>query len=154
MAYVNPETNIQGSGYHINQALIAIGSGGITGVGYGQSTAKVGYLPEPIGDSIFAVIAEEFGFLGAVIVIIIFAILVTRIFILSMRTEHKFGQLLLVGFGSIISIQSFVNIAAISGLIPLTGMSLPFISYGGTGMVATLSMLGIAVNVSSYSRNV
>ncbi len=154
MAYINPESNIQSSGYHINQALIAIGSGGFLGVGYGQSATKVSFLPEPIGDSIFAVIAEEFGFLGSSIVVLVFTILVTRIFILSMRTEHKFGQLLLVGFGSIIGIQSFVNIAAISGLIPLTGMPLPFISYGSTAMIAMLTMLGIIINISSYSRNI
>ncbi len=154
MAYVNPETNLQSSGYHINQALMAIGTGGFKGVGYGQSTTKVGYLPEPIGDSIFAVIAEEFGFLGSLIVIFSFVILVTRIFILSLHTEHKFGQLLLVGFGSILGIQAFVNIAAISGLIPLTGIPLPFISYGSTGMIVMLGMLGITMNISSYSRNV
>ncbi len=154
MSYINPETNIQSSGYHINQALIAIGNGGLTGVGYGQSATKVGYLPEPIGDSIFAIIAEEFGFLGALMVILFFIVLVVRIFILSMRTEHKFGQLLLVGFGSVIGIQSFINIAAISGLIPLTGMPLPFVSYGSTSMIAMMGMLGIIMNISSYSRNV
>ena len=154
MSYINPETNLQSSGYHINQALIAIGTGGFTGVGYGQSATKVNYLPEPIGDSIFAVIAEEFGFWGALVVVLVFTILVTRIFILSMRTEHKFGQLLMVGFGSIVGIQSFVNIAAISGLVPLTGMPLPFISYGSTGLVIAMTMMGIAVNISSYGREV
>jgi len=150
--YLNPGANQEGASYHINQALIAIGSGGLTGVGFGQSTTKISYLPEPIGDSIFAVIAEELGFIGATTVIILFAVLVIRILMLALRTEHKFGRLILVGFGSLIGMQAFINIAAISGLIPLTGMPLPFISYGSSALVSLMAGIGIVANISSYTK--
>lgn len=150
--YLNPAANQETSGYHINQALIAIGSGGVYGVGLGQSTTKISYLPEPIGDSIFAVIAEELGFIGAATIILIFAVLIIRILALSSRVDHKFGQLLLIGFGTTIGLQTFINIAAISGIIPLTGMPLPFISYGSTAMVILMATMGIITNISTYTR--
>ncbi len=143
----------QGSRYHIEQALITIGSGGLFGVGYGQSTSKYNYLPEPIGDSIFAVIAEEFGFVGASTLIAVFLAIVARCFMMARKMAEPFGRLLLVGFASVIGIQAFVHIAAISGLIPLTGVPLPFISYGSTALVAFLTMAGIIVNITkSISR--
>ncbi len=150
-AFLNPEANLQTSGYHINQALIAIGSGGWWGVGYGQSNAKILYLPEPIGDSIFVIIAEELGFVGVLAVIGIFALLVMRIFLIAGKARDKFGQLLLIGFGSLIAIQVFINIASISGVIPLTGAPLPFISYGGTALAVFMTIAGIINNVSKYS---
>jgi cell division protein FtsW len=151
LSFLDPEANPLGSGYHINQALIAIGAGGLAGVGFGESTTKIQYLPEPIGDSIFAVLAEELGFVGSVSLIAIFAILVLKILLLARKTKDKFGKLLLVGFGSLISLQVFINIAAISGLIPLTGVPLPFISYGGTALAAFMTMGGIIANISKYS---
>ncbi len=151
-AYLNPTINQTTSGYHINQALIAIGSGGLYGVGLGQSTTKINYLPEPIGDSIFAVIAEEFGFIGASATVLIFGLLVIRVLMLASRVDHKFGQLLLIGFGSMLGLQSFINIAAISGIIPLTGIPLPFISYGSTAMIILMTTMGIVTNISSYTR--
>lgn len=138
----------QGSRYHLEQALITIGSGGLFGVGYGQSTSKYNYLPEPIGDSIFAVIAEELGFAGASILIAIFLLIVARSFLLAWKMTEPFGQLLLVGFSAVIGIQAFVHIASVSGLIPLTGVSLPFISYGSTSLVVFLTMAGIIVNIT------
>lgn len=140
-----------GGGYHLNQSLIAIGSGGLLGVGYGQSTTKINYLPEPIGDSIFAVIAEELGFVGSILLISAFLLLILKLLFLAKQTKEKFGQLILVGFGSLIAIQTFINIAAISGILPLTGTPLPFISYGGTALVVFLTMTGIAVNISKYA---
>lgn len=150
-SFLNPEANQLSSGYHINQTLIAIGSGGLWGVGYGQSTTKIKYLPEPIGDSIFAVIAEEMGFVGTGVLMGIFLLLILRTFQVAARAKDKFGHLLLVGFGSLIAIQAFVNIAAVSGVIPLTGAPLPFISYGGTALVSFMTIAGIINNVSKYN---
>jgi len=141
-----------GKAYHINQALFAMGSGGITGVGYGQSTTKLHYLPEPISDSIFAVIGEELGFVGSVTLASIFLFLIWRGLMIARRAPDIFGRLIVTSFISLIGIQAFVNMSAISGLIPLTGVPLPFISYGGTAMAVFLTMSGIIVNVSRYRR--
>lgn len=151
MSFIDPDQNVLSSSYHINQALIAIGSGNVFGVGYGESTTKIRYLPEPIGDSIFAVIAEELGFVGGIALIMCFLILITRIFILAKRSRDRFAQLILVGFSSLIGIQVFVNIGAISGLIPLTGMPLPFISYGGTALAVFMAISGIIVNITKHN---
>lgn len=140
----------QGAGFHLTQARIAIGSGGLWGTGYGQSTTKISYLPEPIGDSIFAVIGEETGFVGSAFLITVFLVFVFRIFWLAWKARDTFARLLLVGFGSLIAIQVFVNIGAISGIIPLTGTPLPFVSYGGTALAVFLTMSGIIVNVSKH----
>lgn len=145
--FLDPSAEVQGSGYQINQALTTIGSGGLTGVGYGQSTIKTS-LPERIGDSIFAVVAEEFGFIGSIFLILIFFALVTRAFLLSKRVKDQFGKLLLVGFGTILGIQAFVHIGGNSGLIPLTGVPLPFISFGGTALAVFMTMGGIMLNIS------
>jgi len=136
--------------YHLDQALIAIGSGGLTGVGYGQSTTKISYLPEPISDSIFAIIAEELGFIGAMFLITLFFLFVWRGLLIAKKTREPFGQLLAVGFSSIIGLQAFINIAAISGVLPPTGVPLPFISYGGTSLLTIMTMSGIIANISKY----
>jgi len=149
--FFNPEVDIQSSSYQLNQARIAIGSGGLRGVGYGKSTTKIHYLPQPIDDSIFAVIAEELGFIGAAILIFIFTVLATRSFLIARKVTDDFGQLLLVGFGSLIAIQVFIHIGAISGLIPLTGVPLPFVSYGGTALAVFMTISGIIVNISKYT---
>ncbi len=153
IGFLNPQENTQSSTYHINQSLIAIGSGGIFGVGYGQSTTKILYLPEPIGDSIFAVIGEEFGLVGGMVLVTAFLTLVLRGLILSRKIYDGFGQLLLVGFSFLIGFQAFVHIGAISGLIPLTGIPLPYISYGGTALAVFMSISGIMVNISKYANN-
>ncbi len=140
-----------GEGYHINQALMSIGSGGIFGVGFGKSTTKFEYLPEPIGDSIFAVIAEELGFVGASGMLAVFIVLITRGFLIAKKTRDKFARLVVVGVMSVIAIQAFVHIGAISGIIPLTGVSLPFISYGGTSLAVFLTMTGLVVKISKYT---
>ena len=152
ITFLNPGQNQETSSYHINQALIAIGSGGATGVGLGESTGKLNNLPEPIGDSIFAIIAEELGFIGVLLITSIIVFLSLRILWLSKKINHRFGQLLLIGFGTMLAIQSFVNIGAISGLLPLTGMPLPFISYGGTTLAAYMTMIGLVANISRYAK--
>lgn len=150
-SFLDPNSNPLGAGYHINQAQMAIGAGKLFGVGYGKSTTKINYLPEPIGDSIFAVIGEEFGFIGAAGLIGVFMLLVLRILLLARKTKDRFGKLILVGFGALIGLQVFINIGAISGLLPLTGVPLPFISYGGTALAVFMTMGGIVANISRYA---
>lgn len=149
-AFMHPERNAQGSGYQASQAKMAIGAGGIWGVGYGQSTTKINSLPEPIGDSIFAVVGEETGFAGSITLLGLILALIVRIFIVAHETRDRFGHLLLVGFGSLIAVQSFVNIAAISGLLPSTGIALPFISYGSSALVVFMGIVGIINNISKH----
>ncbi|MBU6141623.1 putative lipid II flippase FtsW [Patescibacteria group bacterium] len=150
MTFLHPNANTQGSSYQLNQALIAIGSGGWWGVGYGQSTSKLHSLPQPIDDSIFAVVAEELGFIGVLFIIGLFLILILRSFILASRAPDSFGQLLLVGFGVLIAVQAAVHIASNTGMVPLTGVPLPFISYGGTALAIFMAISGIMVNISRY----
>lgn len=149
--YLNPQGDTQGANYHLNQALTALGSGGIFGVGYGQSQAKVGGLPEVVDDSIFAIVGQELGFVGAGSLLALFGVLTFRLFWLAQKTRDRFGKLILIGFGTIITFQAIVNIGAISGLLPLTGIPLPFVSYGGTALAVFLTMTGISVNVSRYT---
>lgn len=149
--FLNQGQDNQNKNYHLNQALIAIGSGGLFGVGYGQSVTKVNYLPAPMDDSIFAVISEELGFVGAGTLIALFGLLTFRLFWLAKKVRDRFGQLILIGFGTIIAFQSVVNMGAISGILPLTGVPLPFVSYGGTALAVFLTISGIALNVSKYT---
>ena len=151
LGYLHAGSDTQGQNYQVDQALIAIGSGGVAGLGYGQSATKVSYLPTPIDDSIFAVIAEELGFIGAGSLVVLFGMLTFRLFWLARNVRDQFGRLMLIGFGTVIAFQSFVNMAAISGLIPLTGVPLPFISYGGTAFAIFLTISGITVNISKYA---
>ncbi|MBI4132598.1 MAG: putative lipid II flippase FtsW [Candidatus Sungbacteria bacterium] len=151
LVFLNPNFDPAGIGYHLNQALIAIGSGGFWGRGYGQSIQKYNYLPEPIGDSVFAVVVEEFGFLGGLILVALFFALFLRGMLIARRAPDFFGKLVAAGFTALITLQAFVNMAAISGFLPLTGIPLPFISYGGTSLVVTLAMIGIILNVSKHT---
>lgn len=149
--YFSPDKNVYGSGYQLNQALTAIGSGGVWGVGYGKSTTKYKFLPEPIGDSMFAVIAEELGYLGTVALLSVFAFLVIKFLIVAHRSGDKFAKLMIIGFSSLLTMQAFLHIGANSGLLPLTGVPLPFISYGGTSLAIFLTMAGIVRNVAKYN---
>jgi cell division protein FtsW len=149
--FLDQSANTQGQNYQLNQSLIAIGSGGLFGKGYGQSLTKNGSLPTPIDDSIFAVVAEELGFVGAGALVALFAFFAIRLFWLAKRMNDRFGKFLLIGFGMVIALQAFVNMAATSGLIPLTGVPLPFVSYGGTALAIFLTMSGISLNVSKYT---
>lgn len=141
----------QSSAYQVNQATTAIGSGGLFGAGFGKSTTKYKYLPEPIGDSIFAVIAEELGLIGALTLILAYVVLIWRSFMIAKKSSDQFAKLIVIGFASIIAIQTLVHIAAISGILPLTGVPLPFISYGGTSLAVFLTMAGIIGNISKYT---
>lgn len=151
-SYLNPESDPLGKTYHISQSLNAIGAGEIFGVGFGNSTTKLKYLPEPIGDSIFAIIGEEFGFVGTMTVVLLFGIFIWRGFFIARRTRDNFSRSLAVGVTTLIGFQAFVNMGAISGLLPLTGVPLPFISYGGTALAVFLTMSGILVNISRSRR--
>ncbi len=151
-AFADPTVDPQGIGYQINQALIAVGSGGILGLGFGQSRQKFNYLPEPVGDSIFAIISEELGMIGAVILLILFILFALRGFKIARNAPDKFAALVAVGVSSWIIFQAFINIAAIIGIIPLTGIPLPFVSYGATSLVFVLTAVGILLNISKFSK--
>jgi len=148
---LKPEQDSQGSGYQITRALVAVGSGGIFGAGLGQSRQKFNYLPEPVTDSIFAVLAEEFGLIGTVVVIGLFMFIAWRGMKIALSAPDEFGRLLAVGIVTWIVLQAFINMSAISGLIPLTGIPLPFISYGGTSLAVLLASIGILLNISKHS---
>ncbi len=148
--FIDPASDPRGSGYQIKQSLIAIGSGGVFGRGYGQSVQKFNYLPEPVGDSIFSVAAEEFGFAGAVALIGLFVFFALRGLQIASRAPDRFGGLLVVGLVILIVTQSFVNIGAMLGVVPLTGEPLVFISQGGTSLMFALASVGIILNVSRY----
>lgn len=150
--FLNPESDPQGIGYHINQALLAIGSGGIFGLGLGHSRQKYNYLPEVAGDSIFAVIAEELGFIFCVALIALFVFLMIRGFRIARLAPDAFGRYVAVGVMSWISFQAFFNIAAMVGLVPLTGIPLPFISHGSTAVVSSLFAMGVLTNISRQTK--
>ncbi|MFH1460805.1 MAG: putative lipid II flippase FtsW [Patescibacteria group bacterium] len=150
--FLHPEIDPQGMGYQINQALLAIGSGGLFGLGLTHSIQKWKYLPEAISDSIFAIIAEELGLIGAGFLVILFVILAWRGLKIAKNAPDKFGFLLAGGITGWIFFQAFINMAAISGMIPLTGMPLPFISYGSSALVSSLIGMGILVNISKYTN--
>jgi len=151
MVFLHPETDPKGIGYQINQALLALGSGGLLGVGLGHSLQKFNYLPEPVGDSIFAIIGEELGFVGAIALLLLFLFFTLRGLKIAKHAPDVFSRLLAVGIVSWIFFQAFINIAAISGVIPLTGVPLPFISYGGTSIAFLLTGVGILLNISKHS---
>jgi len=152
MTFINPAENSLGSGYQIQQSLIAIGSGGITGRGFGQSLQKFNFLPEAISDSIFAVLSEEFGFVGSVSIIILFVIFAIRGLKIASRVPDSFGRLTVVGIVILLTTQAFVNIAAMIGIIPLTGEPLPFISQGGSALLFEFIAVGIVFNISRYQK--
>ncbi|MDO8471375.1 MAG: putative lipid II flippase FtsW [bacterium] len=146
--FLNPQTDIQGASYQVQQSLIAVGSGGLFGRGFGQSVQKFTYLPEPVGDSIFAVAAEEFGFVGSVFLLIMFVLFATRGIKIASETSGVFGRLTVVGIVIMITSQAFVNIGAMLGVIPLSGITLPFVSHGGTSLFFTLLEVGIILSIS------
>jgi len=151
IAFINPKSDVLGVSYHINQTLIAIGSGGLLGVGFGNSRQKYNYLPEAHTDSIFAIICEELGFLRAVLVIIAFACLAILGLKIVKKAPNNFGRLL--AFGIIIWFvgQAFVNLGVMLGFLPFTGVPLPFISYGGSSLIISLAAVGILLNISKQA---
>ena len=150
-AFINPGIDPKGISYQINQALIAIGAGGFWGLGYGYSQQKIFYLPEVIGDSIFAIIAEELGFVGGAIIIFLFMSLAMRGFKIAKNAPNKFAELTAFGITFWIIFQAFINMASISGIIPMTGIPLPFISYGGTSLALSLFGMGVLLNISKHT---
>lgn len=150
-AFLDPNTDPQGIGYQINQALLAVGSGGTFGVGLGHSRQKFNYLPEPVGDSIFAIIGEELGLVGSSLLVFLFVTLALRGIKIAKNSPDVFGKLLASGITVWIVSQAFINISANIALIPLTGIPLPFISYGGTSLVFLMSAVGILLNISKHA---
>ncbi|MBI3282944.1 FtsW/RodA/SpoVE family cell cycle protein, partial [Candidatus Curtissbacteria bacterium] len=149
--FFNPTENVRTTSYQLNQALIAIGSGGLTGVGYGKSTTKIHYLPQPIDDSIFAVIAEELGFAGALVFIALLLFLTGRAIGIARGAKDYEGKIVASGIVGLLGIQAFLNLAAIVALVPLTGIPLPFISYGGSSLLVTMITIGILINIRRQS---
>jgi cell division protein FtsW len=150
--FLDPSASSQTSGYQIQQSLIAIGSGGFSGRGFGQSIQKFNYLPEPVGDSIFAVAAEEFGFLGSVAILLLFLFFTMRSIKISGNASHLFGSLFGIGIVTYIIVQSFVNIGAMVGVLPLSGIPLLFVSQGGTALLFALAEVGILLNISRSAK--
>ncbi len=150
--FFDRHSDTQGAAYQINQSLIAIGSGEFTGRGFGQSIQKFGYLPEPIGDSIFAVAAEEFGFIGSVLLLLLYVLFAVSIFRVGTRTPDTFGALVAIGIAVLVITESFLNIAAMLGLVPLFGVPLLFVSHGGTALIIALMAAGIVANISKHVR--
>ena len=147
-SWIDPFSDSQGDTWQTCQSLIAIGSGGLFGLGLGESRQKYLYLPESKNDFVFAIVCEELGFIGALTVVLLFALLVIRGFYIAAHARDKFGSLVAIGLTSHIGIQAFFNIAVVSNLIPNTGISLPFFSYGGTALILQLAEMGIVLNIS------
>ena len=152
LTFLNPGAETLGRGYHVNQAFIAVSQGGFWGLGFGESIQKLKYLPEPHTDSIFAIMCEELGFFRSSLVIIAFI----YFFILGLRVAKNapdtFGRLLALGITTSLTVQALINIAAMLGLVPLTGVTLPFISYGGSSLIISFAQVGILLNISKYSN--
>lgn len=152
LVFLNPgASSSQGAAYHINQALLAIGTGGFWGLGFGQSRQKYLYLPMPYTDSIFAIICEELGFIRASIVLLAFLFLGIRGFQIAKNAPDNFARLLAIGITSWILIQAFINIGSMLNLLPMTGVPLPFISYGGSSLIILFAAVGIMLNISKNS---
>ncbi len=151
--FINPAQDSLGSSYQIQQSLIALGSGGVFGRGYGQSVQKFSYLPEPQGDSIFAVLGEELGFVGTFVTILLYLLFMMRGFRIANRSPDLFSGLLVYGIVILITVQSFMHIASVIGVFPLTGVPLVFMSQGGTSLMMYLIAVGIVLNISRFQRN-
>lgn len=151
-AFLDPNFDPINASYHIRQILIALGSGGLFGLGLGQSRQKHLFLPEPATDSIFAIIAEEFGFFGALLLLAIFGFIIARGLQIGWKCPDNFGKFLAVGITSWIGIGTIVNLSAMVAAVPLTGVPLPFVSYGGSSLVVLLAAVGILLNISKYQK--
>lgn len=154
VTFFDPWSDATGIGYQMVQSLYAIGSGGLFGVGLGNSTQKYLYIPEPQNDFIFAIVAEELGFVGCVAIIALFGIFVWRGIVIAMKAPDMFGSLLAVGVTTLVAVQTIINIAVVTASIPTTGMALPFFSYGGTALVILLASVGILLNISRAGSKV
>lgn len=150
--FLNPEADKSGSGYHINQALIAVGSGGLFGKGLGRSVQAYGYLPEAANDSIFAIMAEKFGFVGMLVVFSIYGALLFRIIGIVNRAPNNYLKFIAGGVLAWMGVQAFVNIGAMLSIMPLTGVTLPLLSFGGTSLIFTMAALGVVFHISRYTK--
>lgn len=153
-AWLNPWENPRGTAYQTIQGLYAIGSGGLFGVGLGESKQKYLYIPEAHNDFIFAILAEELGFIGCAIVLLLFSALVVRGVLIAIRAKDNFGSLVAIGITALIAIQAILNIAVVTNSIPNTGISLPFLSYGGSSIVILLGSMGILLNISKSAKKI
>ena len=153
LAFLNPWADPLDTGYHVIQSLIALGSGGIFGVGIGNSRQKFLYLPEPGTDFIFAVVGEELGLIGTLLILLLYFVLAWRGLKISIYVPDMFGSMLAIGITSMIVLQAIINIGVVTSSMPVTGITLPFISYGGTSLVIMLSGIGILLNISRNSFN-
>lgn len=151
VSFLDPWQDAQGDGWQVIQGLYAIGSGGLFGVGLGQSKQKYLYISQPQNDFIFAVLAEELGFIGCAIVIILFAIFIWRGILIAIKAPDTFGSLVAVGITVLIGLQAIMNIAVVTSSMPVTGISLPFFSYGGTSLLILLCSVGVLLNISRHS---
>ena len=151
--WLDPDSNLTGTGWQINQSFYAIGSGGLFGVGLGKSNQKNLYIPEPHNDFIFAVIAEELGFVGSVSIIILFLLFIWRGLIIAMNATDMMGTLIAIGVTALIGLEALINVAVVTGTIPVTGMPLPFFSYGGTALIINLIAVGLLLSVSRGENN-
>ena len=149
-SWLDPWSDPQGKGYHLIQSLIAIGSGGLVGNGLGQSVQKLFYLPEQHTDFIFSVISEEFGFLGGFLLIMLFVSLTYRGVQIALKVPTPYLKLLAIGLTCMTTMQAWVNMAVVSGTIPTTGITLPFISFGSSSMVVNMMAMGLLLNISRY----
>ena len=152
LAFLNPYADRQKSGFHIIQSLIAVGTGGVTGLGLMEGKQKLFYLPEPHTDFIFAVTAEELGLVGALFVVTLFAIFLWRGMRVSWRTEDLFGRYLAVGITSMVVLQAFINISVVLGMMPTKGIPLPLVSYGGSSLFVTLACIGVLLNITKQAE--
>ncbi len=152
MTFLHPTADTQGAGYQIQQSLIAIGSGQLAGRGFGQSVQKFKYLPEPIGDSIFAVAAEEFGLVGSVMLILLFLLFIFRSIKIAARSPDVFASLTVIGIAVFVTVESFMNISSMIGILPLAGLPLLFVSHGGTALIIVLGAMGVIANISKVEK--
>ncbi|HBC95224.1 MAG TPA: stage V sporulation protein E, partial [Clostridium sp.] len=151
-SFINPWADPKGSGYQLIQSLLAMGSGGIWGVGLGRSRQKCYYIPEPHNDFIFSIIGEELGLIGCTIIIALFVVLVWRGIVIAVKARDTYGTLLATGITSVIAVQAIINIAVVTGSMPVTGVPLPFISYGGSSLVINMIAMGVLLNISRQNE--
>ena len=151
-SFMDPFADRQGSGYQVTQGLIALGNGGLKGLGFGRSVAKTLYLPDPQNDFILAVIGEELGYVGFILLMLVYIILICRLFMIALKARDKLGFYLATGVAVMLGLQVIINVAVVTSSMPATGITLPFISYGGTSMWSFMIAIGIALNVSRKQR--
>jgi cell division protein FtsW len=149
---LDPWADPKGKGYQLIQSLLALGSGGIWGMGLGKSRQKCYYIPEPHNDFIFSIIGEELGLIGCTLIVILFIIFIWRGIVVAVRAKDTYGTLLATGITSVVAIQAIINIAVVTGSMPVTGVPLPFISYGGSSLVFNLIAMGVLLNISRQNE--